>query len=99
MNPRQEPYEVIPHVRIRAGGRSQGRSLPRLTTMRSPVSSKSGTHPESFRVKLIFRPPVMNLTCSARVYWQYTDGLWWILAVVFDRLLRRPISFGIQCES
>jgi hypothetical protein len=30
MNPRQEPYEVIPHVRIRAGGRSQGRSLPRL---------------------------------------------------------------------
>ena len=29
-NPRQEPYEVIPHVRIRAGGRSQGRSLPRL---------------------------------------------------------------------
>ena len=40
MNPRQEPYEVIPHVRIRAGGRSQGRSLPRLTTMRSPVSFK-----------------------------------------------------------
>ena len=33
MNPRQEPYEVIPHVRIRAGGRSQGRSLPRLTKM------------------------------------------------------------------
>jgi hypothetical protein len=31
MNPRQEPYEVIPHVRIRAGGRSQGRSLPRLS--------------------------------------------------------------------
>src|ERR671924_300259 len=31
MNPRQEPYEGIPHVRIRAGGRSQGRSLPRLT--------------------------------------------------------------------
>jgi hypothetical protein len=31
MNPRQEPYEVIPHVRIRAGGRSQERSLPRLT--------------------------------------------------------------------
>ena len=30
MNPRQEPYEVIPHVRIRAGGRSQGRSLPQL---------------------------------------------------------------------
>jgi hypothetical protein len=30
MNPRQEPYEVIPHVRICAGGRSQGRSLPRL---------------------------------------------------------------------
>src|SRR5499426_1758900 len=30
MNPREEPYEVIPHVRIRAGGRSQGRSLPRL---------------------------------------------------------------------
>src|SRR5687768_7181035 len=30
MNPRQELYEVIPHVRIRAGGRSQGRSLPRL---------------------------------------------------------------------
>src|ERR671919_2234721 len=30
MNPRQEPYEGIPHVRIRAGGRSQGRSLPRL---------------------------------------------------------------------
>jgi hypothetical protein len=30
MNPRQEPYEGILHVRIRAGGRSQGRSLPRL---------------------------------------------------------------------
>src|SRR5262250_2823981 len=24
MNPREEPYEVIPHVRISAGGRSQG---------------------------------------------------------------------------
>src|ERR671918_2772181 len=34
MNPRQEPYEVIPHVRIRAGGRSQGRSLPRLIELR-----------------------------------------------------------------
>jgi hypothetical protein len=34
MNPRQEPYEVIPHVRICAGGRSQGRSLPRLTDWR-----------------------------------------------------------------
>jgi hypothetical protein len=34
MNPRQEPYEVIPHVRIRAGGRSQGRSLPRLAVRR-----------------------------------------------------------------
>src|ERR671919_3159161 len=33
MNPRQEPYEVIPHVRIRAGGRSQGRSLPRLRNL------------------------------------------------------------------
>jgi hypothetical protein len=33
MNPRQEPYEVIPHVRIRAGGRSQGRSLPRLRAL------------------------------------------------------------------
>jgi hypothetical protein len=32
MNPRQEPYEVIPLVRIRAGGRSQGWSLPRLIT-------------------------------------------------------------------
>src|SRR5262250_1165326 len=30
MNPREVPYEVIPHVGIRAGGRSQGRSLPRL---------------------------------------------------------------------
>ena len=30
INLRQEPYEVMPHVRIRAGGRSQGRSLPRL---------------------------------------------------------------------
>src|SRR5262245_34850813 len=28
--PEVKPYEVIPHVRIRAGGRSQGRSLPRL---------------------------------------------------------------------
>src|SRR5262247_2375449 len=35
MNPREEPYEVIPHVRIRAGGRSQGRSLPRL--IRLPI--------------------------------------------------------------
>lgn len=41
-----------------------------------------------FRVKLILRPSVMNLTCSAQVYWQYTD-----------QLLRRPISFGIQYES
>src|SRR5919106_6042444 len=40
MNPRQEPYEVIPHVRIRAGGRSQGRSLPRLTEVRSQRPSK-----------------------------------------------------------
>src|SRR5919106_133602 len=37
MNPRQEPYEVIPHVRIRAGGRSQGRSLPRLTVVSSQL--------------------------------------------------------------
>jgi hypothetical protein len=35
MNPRQEPYEVIPHVRIRAGGRSQGRSLPRLNRIKA----------------------------------------------------------------
>ena len=28
-DPRQEPYEVIPHVRICAGGRPKGRSLPR----------------------------------------------------------------------
>ena len=43
MNPRQEPYEGIPHVRIRAGGRSQGRSLPRLKILRhqhtEPVSN------------------------------------------------------------
>ena len=38
MNPRQEPYEVIPHVRIRAGGRSQGRSLPRLTEERQTAT-------------------------------------------------------------
>ena len=28
-DPRQEPYAVVPHVRICAGGRPQGRSLPR----------------------------------------------------------------------
>ena len=28
--PRQEPYEVVPHVRIRAGGAGQPASLPRL---------------------------------------------------------------------
>jgi hypothetical protein len=42
MNPRQEPYEVIPHVRICAGGRSQGRSLPRLnesTPMKRNIST------------------------------------------------------------
>ena len=38
MNPRQEPYEVIPHVRIRAGGRSQGRSLPRLIEENEPAT-------------------------------------------------------------
>jgi hypothetical protein len=38
MNPRQEPYEVIPHVRIRAGGRSQGRSLPRLISFEFRIS-------------------------------------------------------------
>ena len=27
--PREEPYEVVPHVRICAGGRRQRRSLPR----------------------------------------------------------------------
>jgi ABC-type uncharacterized transport system substrate-binding protein len=45
MNPRQEPYEVIPHVRIRAGGRSQGRSLPRLNAVSSqwPVVSKASS--------------------------------------------------------
>src|SRR5688500_11942715 len=41
MNPRQEPYEVIPHVRIRAGGRSQGRSLPRLTEIGGQTSEAS----------------------------------------------------------
>jgi hypothetical protein len=38
MNPRQEPYEVIPHVRIRAGGRLQGRSLPRLIEKREAAT-------------------------------------------------------------
>ena len=28
-HPRQEPYEVVPHVRIRAGGGPKGPSLPR----------------------------------------------------------------------
>ena len=28
-DPRQEPYEVVPHVRICAGGRPKGRFLPR----------------------------------------------------------------------
>src|ERR671918_2889253 len=40
MNPRQEPYEVIPHVRIRAGGRSQGRSLPRLKSSESSMVNR-----------------------------------------------------------
>ena len=39
MNPRQEPYEGIPHVRIRAGGRSQGRSLPRLRTTMDKITA------------------------------------------------------------
>ena len=29
IHPRQEPYEVVPHVRIRAGGGPKGPSLPR----------------------------------------------------------------------
>ena len=29
LNPREEPYEVVPHVRICAGGRRQRRFLPR----------------------------------------------------------------------
>src|ERR671924_820020 len=41
MNPRQGPYEEIPHVRIRAGGRSQGRSLPRLRTQRQNPTRKA----------------------------------------------------------
>ena len=41
MNPRQEPYEVIPHVRIRAGGRSQGRSLPRLSSTMEKTAALS----------------------------------------------------------
>jgi hypothetical protein len=53
MNPRQEPYEVIPHVRIRAGGRSQERSLPRLTeasVQRSGVSKSEGEDPVNKRI-------------------------------------------------
>ena len=42
MNPRQEPYEVIPHVRIRAGGRSQGRSLPRLIMRMEQRAERKG---------------------------------------------------------
>ena len=45
MNPRQEPYEVIPHVRIRAGGRSQGRSLPRLIHLSPRLLSGLGIAP------------------------------------------------------
>ena len=30
---RQEPYEVVPHVRIRAGGAGQPASLPRLPSV------------------------------------------------------------------
>src|SRR5262245_28478623 len=40
MNPRYEPYEVIPHVRIRAGGRSQERSLPRVILIRRTPTMK-----------------------------------------------------------
>ena len=46
MNPRQEPYEVIPHVRICAGGRSQGRSLPRLNFGVSVLGSRQ-TDPDT----------------------------------------------------
>jgi hypothetical protein len=36
-HPRQEPYEVVPHVRICAGGGPQGPSLPRLQIINGPV--------------------------------------------------------------
>jgi hypothetical protein len=40
-HPRQEPYEVIPHVRIRAGGAGQLASLPRPIPYECPA--RSGT--------------------------------------------------------
>ncbi len=49
-HPRQEPYEVVPHVRIRAGGGPKGPSLPRqgcLAARRSRVrcARKTGQGP------------------------------------------------------
>jgi len=35
-HPRQEPYEVVPHVRISAGGGPKGPSLPRLQFLTRP---------------------------------------------------------------
>ena len=38
-HPRQEPYEVVPHVRIRAGGGPKGPSLPRRKRRLKPEES------------------------------------------------------------
>jgi len=42
-HPRQEPYEVVPRVRIRAGGGPKGPSLPRLPLCGSLVFARSAT--------------------------------------------------------
>src|SRR5262249_23938313 len=46
-----EPYEVIPHVRICAGGRPQGRSLPRLRRGTCQASSDKGIEAEKKHMK------------------------------------------------
>ncbi len=45
--PREEPYEVVLHVRICAGGRPQGRSLPRprFSCFRAAQNTKNGSDP------------------------------------------------------
>ena len=41
--PREEPYAVVPHVRICAGGGQQSPSLPRYSLMQGRVATTPGT--------------------------------------------------------
>ncbi len=88
-NPRQEPSAVIPHAGICAGGRPQGRSLPRTPTSAPWSASRGSSRPgRNGRDGPEDRP---RLRTRRRVGWhEHTTHFRGAPSGSFDRLPRRP---------